>query len=179
MNTNFRNNLKGWSIHGSINAIPNFALAYTFGWDRPESFAGMLIGVTLFILILTSISSSKFYTRKIKQGFLGEAVKYGRVIRSGMALIAMIGLSVKTLLLAFTDFYAGLLSSVFISWIFGFSDPNPDLGGNANFLMGDPGSLIPTIAITLVEGTILSVFMVLIAIPIVGIVRVLRKMKNT
>jgi len=167
---------RDWSFHATINAIPSFSIAVSSGWDRPESIAGMIIGVAIFTIIFGSISSSRFYTSKIQSGFLGRCVHIGRILRSVIAGFALIGWFIEFFPLFIVDLYAGLFATSMSAELFGFPQLEPTItpvGMESQIapLMGDAGALLPTITTVLIEGALLATFMVLLAIPIMGIVR--------
>jgi hypothetical protein len=89
------------------------------------------------------------------------------MMRSILALVALMGLLTNFMLLAMVDLYAGMFSWMLVARLFGFGLAEPNLSEGASRLVGDPGAFLPTIATTLLEGVFLATVMILMAVPVV------------
>lgn len=157
----FPKQLGHWSIHGLCNALPSLVIALGFLklWKSPQAVAAMLLGIVVFILIF-SILTSLSWPLSDSSHVLGRAVRLGAKIRSWIAVISL-PLTLTPALALTPDFWCGFLAAAAQNEIFralhlgGATTSMMDSFGNASFL--------PVFATTMLEGFIISFLLLMIA----------------
>lgn len=160
--------LRYWSIHCGLTALPSFCIALTH-FNSLLNILAMLAGIATFILGYTAITSTPIYG-KLHEGLIGRSVRLGTRIRM---IISLIGLPFLIPIIGMTmgddpppesifftaDFWFGYAALLIIM-----------LGGNilgipaSNFDLDSPGGdFMFTYLITIVEGLLISVSLVMIA----------------
>ena len=176
----FFRNLKFWGLHALINSTPSIILAYLHDWNTVESFIAMSIGIILFALMLAFFMSMKDVHRICTSGFMSRAIKAGTYFR---LFLFILGLPV---ILSFIFYFIGgddsveyLAESSGMIWM-------PDLitgiishGFYHSLRSVIPirgiHDFIPTIIMTLIQGTLLMVMLITAGIILAGIGLVIRK----
>jgi len=176
---------KYWSLHVCFCAAPSFIMAYTNELNTPAAIAAMLSGVATFIVAYTLITSTTFYTEQ-RENLLGKAVRAGtnvRLIISFLSLLALLinqttakkyfaelGINWPSDIYQFLpDFWCGLASIAMISRFHDFasgSDGLPKYSFAFNFL------------VTIVEGTLLSLVLLIIIFFAFSIINIRQRNKH-
>ncbi|MCP5537469.1 MAG: hypothetical protein H7A51_14700 [Akkermansiaceae bacterium] len=160
--------LRYWSIHCGLTALPSFCIALTY-FNTLASIAAMLAGVATFVMAYTAVTASPLYG-KIHGGLVGRSVRLGTRIRMIISLVGLplliplIGLDIDTAepapTMVFTaDFWFGY-AALLITAIGG-----QFVGLDFNSVVRDsaPPGFLFTYLTTIVEGLLISVSLVLIA----------------
>ncbi|MFK7910160.1 MAG: hypothetical protein AB8F34_06105 [Akkermansiaceae bacterium] len=79
--------LRYWSIHCGLTALPSFCIALTF-FNSPLNIAAMLCGIATFIIGYTAITATPIYG-KLHDGLIGKSVRLGTRIRMIISLIGL------------------------------------------------------------------------------------------
>lgn len=165
----FFKNLKFWSFHTAINAIPSFCIAYGHDWDTVSNMIAMCIGIILFALTWSYFISLQDIDRFSRSPLISSAIKAGVYLRLFLIILSspmivcyliyvfsgeenMTSVAQASAMLWAGDFVIGIISHEFYS---AFRSLTP-LRGIHNFL--------PTIIITLVQGFLLMSAMILAGI---------------
>ena len=151
--------LRFWSIHVGLTALPSFAVAL-IRFNTVPAILAMLAGILTFILGYSFLCASTFYTKLTGASLIGEAVKKGTRIRLILSLATapfLFGAFAQwpTVLLA-PDFWAGfgaIMIVGFISNALGFQGVEP-VEGSITFFQ--------TYFVTIVEGLLISFTLVLL-----------------
>lgn len=149
----YQKQLRYWSCHCCINALPSFLIAiFHLGLrEQPLNIIAMILGVIIFILFYTFISTQiKCFTNP--DSLIYKACKIAVIFRTITAIIAL-ALVPTPLVFMSIDFVAGFWTGVLL----GFD------GENNNFFK--------ILAWTLLEGLVLSIFLFLIALSTIGIMK--------
>jgi hypothetical protein len=176
----FFRNFKFWGIHTLVNSIPSIILAYLHDWNTVESFIAMGIGIILFAFMLAFFMSMKDVHRICTTGFISQAIKAGTYFR---LFLFILGLPV---ILAFLFYLIGGNDSV-------------DKFGEASGMLWMPDLIkgiishgfynslrnvipirgihefIPTVIMTLIQGTLLMGMLITSGVGLAGIGLVFRK----
>lgn len=161
----FLRQLRFWTLHCTINALPSFAIAAFLLEMRksPSALLAMLAAVVTFILlysILTSITSPLTNESHL----LARSLRLGTKIRawiSGLSLLLIV--TVKPLFFI-PDFWCGFLSVALLDRVVKIFHP-----GSLTFAFVDssiatrPDNFLPVFATTLLEGFILSLILLIIS----------------
>lgn len=192
---NIRRNLIHWASHITLCSAPSFFIAYTSGYDSPHSVAAMCLGVVIFIVFYTAISSLKIFQRVRMNPILSRSIQLGTYIRTGISLLGGLGLILGhtfsllkklTFFFMLPDIYSGLMAISIVEF-FGKCRPQSSLrlsiqGDDAAVRFADPWvgnqhSFFPTLATVIIEGLIISVSLLIICSVLVLILRFIRKYK--
>jgi len=155
--------LRYWSIHCGVTALPSFCLAL-MRFDNVTAIIAMLCGITTFILTFTLITSASFYG-KLHQGLIGRSIRLGARIRMIISLVSLLPLAAlldtthnpPTAIMFVPDFWFGLAAVLLFSSgvnALGFTPLN-DIESETGFF--------PIYSITVIEGVLISVSLILIA----------------
>jgi len=135
----------------------------------------MCIGITMFIVFYTLLTSSRFFQHVIKTPILSKSVRWGTNLRSSISVVGALGMILgKTFyaikeavwVLFAPDLYTGALSIGIVKSLGGFGPLKnfriSVLGDDAtirskDIWIGDLNSFYPTLATVLIEGLIISV----------------------
>jgi len=169
----FTSELRYWSKHAAFCSSPSFILAIAYGdFNSVSGVTGMLLGIATMIVAFAVISSTSLFTSQNPQGIFRRSVRMGASIRSVISAIGLIGAVYQPLvLLALPDIWSGLLAIFAIKFIFqGITGPD--------FWVGTPDGLIPTYATTILEGLIISVTLLFIALIVSGILQLRAKVQS-
>lgn len=157
--TAFPRQLRYWSIHCSLNALPSFCIALIALklWKSPPAITAMLFAIATFILLyatLISLSGPLVNENHV----LSRSLKLGTKIRAWISGLSMFVVFTPAMSIA-PDFWCGFISVMLTNSLFrlaGSSVDVLDLGGtNAGFL--------PVYITTMLEGFILSFLLLMIS----------------
>ncbi|MBK1855262.1 hypothetical protein JO972_09860 [Verrucomicrobiaceae bacterium 5K15] len=158
----FARQLGFWSLHCGVTAIPSFCIALT-RFNSPSAIAGMLGGILTFIIGYAWLTSASFYG-KVHVGLIGKAIKMGARIRMWISILSLplllttVGRSDPAEELMFVpDMWFGLVALLLFSLISQLLGIMP-LRQGIEELDG-----ISTYFVTLIEGGLISVSLILIA----------------
>ncbi len=158
----FPRQLRFWALHCSLNALPSFLIALFFLQllKKPFGIAAMLTGIVSFIFIYATVTSL-LKPLADEQNLLHRAMKLGTKIRVWISAISvcLIPLGGFTLL---PDFWCGWLSIAIIEKSTKILNSNPspglfDLEGTQ-----DLPTFISIYTTTMLEGFLLSAFLMII-----------------
>lgn len=152
--------LRFWSLHVGLTALPSFAVAL-IKFNSPGAILAMLAGIATFIVGYTLLCSSTVYARLTGASLLGEAVRKGTRIRLILSLATaplLFGAFAEFPSVLFApDFWAGFGALLVVGWfsqVLGLGQV--DVGRNEI-------GFVPTYFITIVEGLLISFTLVLLA----------------
>lgn len=158
----FPKQLRYWSLHCAINALPSFLIAAIFLelWENKVAVASMVLAVVVFVFGYALVTSINGWLSNPESLFT-RAVKIGTRIRLGLSLATFLMVLVageveETLMLA-PDFWAGFFAV-------GVVQMSLDLIGHAprGLLDGRMGPGV-VFASTIVEGIVLSTMLMMFA----------------
>lgn len=155
-----RPQLRFWSIHCSINALPSFVIAMTYLglWQKPAAILAMLLAVATFITGYTFLTSIRGLFGD-PQSLLSRALKLGTKIRLVMSLITLLLIFPSPIALFLPDVWAGLLAAGIVNAV-GQRLGNPMSSGVGGIVSDSPLAVFAT---TLLEGLILSFLLLMIS----------------
>lgn len=164
----FKGQLRYWSIHCGLTALPSFCIALTYFNTVPNIIA-MLAGIATFVIGYTAITATPFYGN-LHDGIVGRAVRLGTRIRM---IISLIGLPLLIPLIGIDMDSGGPAPTMFFTVDFWFGYAAlliTALGGQyigldftENIREDATPDFIFTYLTTIVEGLLISVTLVLIA----------------
>lgn len=151
-----KDKLKLWSVVCIISAIPSFF----WGLLVLANITAMIVGVLLFIIVYTIVSSSNFYKKLKEKAFLFKALRWGFGIRIFYSIIALISMPLKNdiaLIVNITDWWLGSLSVALTNVLL----------GRESFKVGSlENPFFPTLLTTITQGTLLSLAVFAVAVII-------------
>lgn len=153
----FLRNLRFWTLHCSITALPSFLIA-GFLLRLFQKFApslAMVTGVFFFILAYTTLSTF-VPTLNDRKTLFSRALRIALKIRIGLSAAGVIGLAVPYLLLFHPDYWAGMLAKGILETGYRYLGPgNYDLSQSDHFLA--------ILLWTITEGLILSFLLIFLS----------------
>ena len=109
MNSSFLKNLRFWTGHCLLNALPSFLIAglYLDYFQSLSDTLAMLMGITVFIFAYATVFTfvPRFHDQK---NSFGRAVRLALKIRIVLFAFGILGAVIPTLFLFHPDYYAGL-----------------------------------------------------------------------
>jgi len=175
----FITNFIRWSIICTISAAPSFVLAIN---DKNSGFnpLAMILGVVIFIFIYSFITSSDFYAYLRKFNNIYKALKFSYLLKIIMAIIAFPfsffafhGKDSIAMFFILPDFYAGILSYIAYSWIINTNMHTVNESRTGGYEI----TFVDTLMITLIEGIILSLMILLFSLIMLLIFKIYEKCK--
>lgn len=156
-------NAKFWIPNTLLNSIPSFLLAYTHDWNTPSAISAMILGILIFALSLTFITSLTPAQKLTQTKVFRTTIKAGSITRLIICalplLILIIGILEVTLTnsttfstqpddtpLIIIDFYSGIISHAFYQ----------ECVSSLPFHITDSRLFIPTLCITLLQGCLIT-----------------------
>jgi len=189
-------NLRYWTLHVGLNAAPSVLIALDMVPSPPWARAGAMgCGIACFIVGYAVVSSTNVFQNRIRPSDFGRALKWATWIRSGVAVGALLGLGVvggagwtwaRSLFLPFVmvEMYAGFLALGMVEtigrwpWVrqlrVALTSPGAEERAASPWL-GGMNSIIPTFLTTVVEGVVLSLLLLVIALGITAVMAVGRR----
>ncbi len=166
---------KKWILICIICATPSFTLALFAGFDGLAKISAMLLGIVTFIVAFSHFEGSNLNSRLSSNREFSRAKSFAIGAKLATALIAFVGclafaFQVEVLsFLALIEVYPGLFSIQIVESIWnalGLESPIKDLDMRGEMGLGQWywNQVIFTYLTTLVQGTILSVVMILFGI---------------
>lgn len=157
--TAFPRQLRFWTFHCTLNALPSFCIALIVLqlWKSPQAIVAMLFAIATFILLYTTITSL-IEPLTDDRHVLSRSLRLGTKIRAWISGLSM--LMVFTPAMSFTpDFWCGFISVNITNSLFKSAGSRVDLldasGLNSGFS--------PVYLTTLLEGLILSFLLLMIS----------------
>lgn len=154
----FPQQLKHWTFHCTINALPSFiiAAAWMKMYRQPACLAAMLLAIACFILIYATLTSLPGSLNE-KDSLTSRAIRLGAKIRSWIAGIS-VPLACTPALMFTPDLWVGMFSMQAVTWV------AKTLGhSHAVIDMDRTSHPVAVFATTLLEGAILSIILLMIA----------------
>ena len=156
----FPGQLKHWGFHCTINALPSFiiAAAWMKMYQHPACIFAMLLAILCFVLTYASLTSLPFAINE-SDSLTSRSMRLGAKIRSWIAGLSIPFVCIgEGFLLFVPDFWCGLFSMSSVNWI-------ATQFGYGNSVMNDGSSSKPVAVFftTLLEGTMLSIILLMIA----------------
>ncbi len=153
----FLKQLKYWSLHCSINALPSFIMAglYLNLWQRPGSVAAMLAAIGTFVLLYATITSLPGPFRDADSPF-SRALKLGTRIRIGISALSLCLIPMELILLN-PDFWCGWLAMGIVN------AAGQHLLGIGEFMTVEKNTAASIYLTTLLEGFLLSTILMMIS----------------
>lgn len=156
----FPQQLKHWTFHCTINALPSFiiAAAWMKMYRQPACLAAMLLAIACFILTYATLTSLPGSLNE-KDSLTSRAIRLGAKIRSWIAGLSIPFVCIGEGFLFFVpDFWCGWFSMASVNWI-------ASQFGYGNSVMNDGPSSKPVAVFftTLLEGTMLSILLLMIS----------------
>lgn len=170
-----RQNFRHWTFHISLCSAPSSYLAYNSGYSSTHCVAAMCIGIAIFIVFYSFLTSSRLFQGVKRNPTLSKSIRWGTNLRSSISVVGAIGLVLgKTFhqlkeavwVLLTPDLFSGTLAlriveSVGKSWpikILRISVLGDDPTIRSKDLwLGNMNSFFPTLLAVLIEGLIISI----------------------
>lgn len=158
----FRRQLRYWSFHCLLNALPSFIIAAI--WLRlrsPVAVAAMLAAIATFILLYATLTSLHGPLSDPNHVF-SRALKLGATIRAWISGLSLLLVPTEKLMMCAPDFWCGFLSFALLNRAAELFHPGTNSFNFFNGTATDKGFL-PIYATTLLEGFILSFILLMIS----------------
>ena len=156
----FFSNLRFWSFHSTINAIPSFCIAYIHDWNTIESLIAMTIGIILFAIMWSFLVSLKDIDKFCNSSFISSSIKAGVYLRLAIIILSapfLIGFIIY--LFTEAEAFNNLAKVVGLIWVgdFFIGIASHEFYSNFREIIPIRGvhSFLPTVIITLVQGFLL------------------------
>lgn len=149
--SNFPHQLRYWSFHCTLNALPSFGIAlWILGLRNPSAIAAMASAVVTFILLYSTITSVRSPFSQ-ENHILSRALKLGAKIRAWTSAIS-IPLAFTPVLVFLPDLWCGLFATIIVNQTMVLpGDPAPF----SPAMQPSPGFALVYVA-TMIEGFLLS-----------------------
>lgn len=188
-------NLRYWTFHVTLSAAPSFLLARLGKWDSLEAAIAMVAGIVVFIGLFTALYSSEAFRRFAPvDGWRRRALVWGTRVRSAYAALFLLGWMLPRAVagrafgyLLLPDLGAGILAAHGVEAV-GRSTllrsgrialAGPDTAAPAyDASLGHMNSLLPTFAITIVEGLLLTLELIALALVCGLILHLVAKLRT-
>lgn len=152
--------LRHWSLHCSLNALPSFIIAgITLRlWQRPAATAAMLAAIATFIVLYTVLTSLPGPLSR-QDHLLARSLKLGTRIRAIVTLVSLPLLATDGGIVLTPDLWCGFAAMIGVRQIARL------LGYPTDLFESDPSqaSFHLVFAVTLLEGLILSFLLLMIS----------------
>jgi hypothetical protein len=159
--TTFPRQLRFWAFHSSLNALPSLciALGYMRLWDNPQAVVAMIAAISTFILLYAALTSLPGPLAD-RGHVLSRSLRLGAKIRGWISVLSL--LMVWPPAIFFTpDLWCGIFATNVFNHLARLAGFSSSFGGN---IPSDASSgFFPVYAVTLIEGFILSFFLLLIS----------------
>ena len=167
----FLRQLSYWTFHCSLNALPSFGIAL-FGlglWRNPAAITAMLLAIGTFILFYSMLTSLPGPLLE-PDHLLSRALRVGIKVRGWISLLSVPLILMKGFAVT-PDFWCGVLSSA----IFNYA---AELLGTQGRLVGSamPPGFLEVFTVTLLEGFMLSLIILAVALIAVVVLKVLGRL---
>ena len=167
----FLRQLRYWTFHCSLNALPSFCIAMLFLelWKVPVAITAMLLAIGTFILLYSTLTSLPGPLLE-KEHLLSRALRVGIKVRGWISLLSVPLILMKGFAVT-PDFWCGVMSSAIFNHAAGLFGTQGRLVGSAT-----PPGFLEVFAVTLMEGFMLSLIILIIALIAVVVLKVLGRL---
>ncbi|MEO5961566.1 MAG: hypothetical protein ABIZ49_07470 [Opitutaceae bacterium] len=163
----FRRRLEVWTLRGVFCAAPSFLLAtFSAGLQQPSDFVAMFAGIATCVVVFAWVTSLPAYQERIDSTDFGWAMRFAANARAVLAPGFLFG----------PDVWLGMVSIMIVRTGFGavglwsVGSASPPL----------PSGDFPIVyATTLVQGALVSITMLMLALPVWGVRRVWNARKRS
>jgi hypothetical protein len=160
--SNFPRQLRYWSLHCFLNALPSLGIA--LGWAQlirsSTATAAMFTAIATFILLYATLTS--WITPVADRSrLLFRSLDLGLRIRAAISVFSLFGLTDKNHLIFLPDTWCGFAAGFSVDWLsrkFGYGRLNLN-GSHSDSVSG----FIQIYATTMLEGLILSFLLLMIS----------------
>lgn len=158
----FPRQLRYWTLHCLLNALPSLgiALGWLGLWKSPSAVMAMFAAIATFIVLYATLTSLRGPFTDPGH-VLSRALRLGARIRAWISGLSCLVLPTGIGMMLTPDYWCGLLSIALVNGAGGlvgergaFFSPDPDAATN---------TFLPVFSTTLLEGFILSFFLLMIA----------------
>ena len=165
MNSIFLKNLRFWSWHCSINALPSFFIAgiYLEYFHSLNTSLAMLSGVIFFILAYSTVFTIAPQLRD-EQSRLTRALALALLFRIILTIFGIIGVMAPVLFFFHPDYYAGLVAFQIQKFCY-------DFFLNTDIEMEQLHSFFDVFLWTILEGALLTLFLIALSFLALLVVR--------
>lgn len=165
----FSRQLRFWTLHGTLQALPSFCIAAGFLhlWRSPAALAAMVAGIAVFVLILTTVTSLMPSLSDLRQP-QARALRLGAKIRSWIAALSL--LLVVPVPMLTPDFWCGMVAVA-------TGESFLQTMGSSVEIFGGRGGFYPVLLVTLLEGVVLAFLLLLISFAVL-VVQQFRARRN-
>lgn len=158
----FLRQLRYWTFHCLMNALPSFIIAAAWLKLRsPTAVSAMLAAIGTFILLYATLTSLKGPLSDANHVF-SRALGLGTKIRAWISGLSLLLLPTENLMMFTPDFWCGFLSFGLLDRAAHFFSPGTNAFNLVNGSAATKGFL-PIYATTLLEGFILSFILLMIS----------------
>lgn len=160
--TAFPRQLRYWTLHCLLNALPSLGIALFWLelWKHPSAVVAMFAAIATFIVLYAALTSLPGPLAD-RDHLLSRALRLGAKIRAWLSVMSLALLPTGVLMLFTPDYWAGLMAITLLNAAANF------LGSTEPFFDGDTASntagFFPVYATTLLEGFILSFLLLMIS----------------
>ncbi len=162
--TVFLRQLRYWSFHCSLNALPSLGIAtfYLKLGKSPQAMAAMFAAIATFILLYAALTS--IHGPLSDPGhLLSRALRLGAKIRGWISGISVLLLVTGPGMLLTPDLWCGFLSLAILNQASRLLGMSQDFFANAANDASANASFLPVFATTMLEGFILSFLLLMIS----------------
>jgi hypothetical protein len=162
LDATFLRQLRYWSFHCLLNAMPSLGIALWWLelWQHPSAVAGLFAAIATFILLYATLTSLPGPLTDPSQP-LSRALRMGAKIRGWISALSMLLLPTGILMIFTPDYWAGLIAIGLLNSVvrfFGSDQPFFDSDTTSN-----TAGFFPVYLTTMLEGILLSFFLLMIA----------------
>lgn len=158
----FPRQLRFWSLHCLLNALPSLAIALGWLglWQSPAAIAAMFSAIATFILLYATLTSLPGPLAE-SDHVLARALRLGTKIRTWISVVSLFVVPAGLLVMITPDYWCGLAAITVVNGTARF------FGADAMFFNPDMGrstaDFIPVYVTTLTEGFLLSFLLLMIS----------------
>lgn len=149
----FLTQIRYWSFHCILNALPSFWIALKFLqlWKQPSSVVAMICAIITFIFLYAAVTS---FSEPLsdRQHLFSRALRLGAKFRAWISAGSLVALLFgKDVMVMLPDMWCGFLAAALVNQAFGGNTPASSF------------SFLQVYSTTMVEGFILSFLLLLIS----------------
>jgi hypothetical protein len=158
----FPRQLRYWTLHCLLNAAPSLGIALGWWglWQHPSAVAAMFAAIATFIGLYSVLTSLRGPFSD-PDHILSRALRLGTRLRAWISGLSLLVLPTGIFMMFTPDYWCGLLSIALLN------KTARILGSQEPFFRSDPdaatSNFLPVFATTMLEGFILSFFLLMIS----------------
>ncbi len=154
----FPRQLRFWSFHCCLNSLPSLGIALFFLglWKRPEAVVAMFAAIFVFVMLYATVTSC-FRPLSEKGHVISRSIALGAKIRAWISGISVFAICIGGVMLT-PDFWSGFVSAGLYAQGAGYFGATGHLIENS-----ERAGFFEIFATTVLEGFIISIFLLVIS----------------